>query len=139
MTADHARAFMAHLAIAVTQHEKGARRSALVVPAELLALRDIALTLATARQEPPPMESPTQPVKDDDMAKDALLLTKRDASALLRVSVRTVERLIASGSLRTVTVSASPRIRRSDLEAYVNSLTTAPADFSEGIVTKETA
>ena len=73
------------------------------------------------------------------MAKDALLLTKRDASALLRVSVRTVERLIASGSLRTVTVSASPRIRRSDLEAYVNSLTTSPADFSEGIVTKETA
>lgn len=59
---------------------------------------------------------------------DRLLVSKDEAAERLGVSVRTVERLLATGRLRQVQVERRARFRVSDLEAYVNSLAedTAP-------------
>lgn len=137
MTADRSRQVFAHLAIALSEHSRSAGRSGLVVPGEVLALRDIALSLATERQGATPLAVPVAAVDDEAMSKDSLLLTKRDAARELRVSVRTVERLIAAGDLAAVVVGASPRIRRADLAAYVDRLNPSPSSFREGITTKE--
>lgn len=134
-----AREFMAHLAIALSTHEKAARRSSLAVPAELLALRDIALSLATERQGATPLDVRSSPADDEDMASKELMLTRRDAANLLRVSVRTVDRLVGAGSLRSVLVGGSRRIRRSDLDDYVQALTPPPQRLRDGITTKESA
>lgn len=52
----------------------------------------------------------------------ALLVTKREAATMLGVSVRTVERLIASGRLPVVHVEGASRIRVNDLNAFVEGL-----------------
>lgn len=57
---------------------------------------------------------------------ETLLLTIRDAAEQLRVSTRTVHRLIYAGELPTVPVRRSLRIRRDDLRAYVDGLTANP-------------
>lgn len=51
---------------------------------------------------------------------DALLLTDRDAAALLRLSPRTVRGLIADGRLPAVKVGGATRIRRSDLDVFIS-------------------
>ena len=53
---------------------------------------------------------------------DRLLVTKAEAAERLGVSVRTIERLVATGRLPQVHVERLARFRVSDLEAYVNSL-----------------
>lgn len=136
---DLPRQVFAHLAIAVTTHEKNARRQGLVVPDPLLALRDIALSLATVRQDATVLARLTPATHDEDMDRDArLLMTKRAAAAQLGVSVRTVERLIACGALPCVAVQSSTRIRRSDLEEYVRTLpASGSSSFREHVTTKE--
>ena len=57
---------------------------------------------------------------------ETLLLTIREAAEQLRVSTRTVHRLIHAGELPTVPVRRSLRIRRDDLRAYVDGLTAKP-------------
>ena len=57
---------------------------------------------------------------------DALLLTDRDAAALLRLSARTVRGLIASGRLRAVKIGGATRIRRSDLDAFISGQPATP-------------
>ena len=57
---------------------------------------------------------------------ETLLLTLREAAEQLRVSTRTVHRLIHAGELPTVPVRRSLRIRRADLRAYVDGLTAKP-------------
>jgi excisionase family DNA binding protein len=54
---------------------------------------------------------------------DRLLVSKGEAAERLGVSVRTVERLVATGHLRQVHIERLARLRVSDLEAYVDSLT----------------
>ena len=54
---------------------------------------------------------------------DRLLVTKGEAAERLGVSVRTVERLVATGRLPQVHVERLARFRVSDLEAFVDSLT----------------
>lgn len=53
---------------------------------------------------------------------DRLLITKGEVAERLSVSVRTIERLVATGRLQQVYVERSARFRVKDLEAYVNSL-----------------
>jgi excisionase family DNA binding protein len=53
---------------------------------------------------------------------DRLLVSKSEAAERLGVSVRTIERLVATGRLRQVHVERLARFRVSDLEAYVDSL-----------------
>jgi excisionase family DNA binding protein len=47
------------------------------------------------------------------------LLTKTEAAALLRVSSRTLERLVARNELEPVRLGGRPRFRYSDVEALV--------------------
>jgi excisionase family DNA binding protein len=64
-----------------------------------------------------------------------LLVTKAEAAESLRVSVRTVERLIAGGQLPLLHIERASRLRLADVEAYVDSLVpaelTRPAESSE--------
>ena len=58
-----------------------------------------------------------------DPAEQSLLLTYDDVAALLRVSERTVRRLVGNGQLLAVRVAGATRIRRSDLEEFVRDAT----------------
>ncbi|MFF5372020.1 helix-turn-helix domain-containing protein [Streptomyces sp. NPDC013187] len=53
---------------------------------------------------------------------DQLLYTPKEAATVLRFGRSTVYELMAEGLLRCVKRGRSRRIRRSDLEAFVNSL-----------------
>ncbi|MFI9547584.1 helix-turn-helix domain-containing protein [Streptomyces sp. NPDC052016] len=58
---------------------------------------------------------------------DQLLYTPEEAARVLRFGRSTVYELMAEGSLTYIKRGRSRRIRRSDLEAYVNSLEPAAA------------
>jgi excisionase family DNA binding protein len=62
---------------------------------------------------PLPDASPVQP----------RLLDYQEAAAVLAISQSTLKRLVRSGALPAVRVASMPRIRLSDLDAYVASLT----------------
>ncbi|MFD9506554.1 helix-turn-helix domain-containing protein [Streptomyces mirabilis] len=57
---------------------------------------------------------------------DQLLYTPEDAAGVLRYGRSTIYELMAEGALKYVKRGRSRRIRRSDLEAYVNSLEPLP-------------
>jgi len=67
-----------------------------------------------------------------------LLLTRREAAHVLRRSVRSVDRAIADGVLPAVKVEGSTRIRRADIEAYVDSLQ-SPRSFRDSVEAKDSA
>ncbi|WP_338682161.1 helix-turn-helix domain-containing protein [Streptomyces acidiscabies] len=58
---------------------------------------------------------------------DQLLYTPTEAATVLRFGRSTVYELMAEGALKYVKRGRSRRIRRSDLEAYVNALEPAAA------------
>lgn len=60
---------------------------------------------------------------------DAELLTAQEVADLLRVSTMTVYRLIRQGELPAVRVGRSYRVRRPDLEAYLEDQVVDPAAF----------
>lgn len=64
------------------------------------------------------------------MADASLLLTIPELANELRVDKRTVYRLMRSGKLplQIIHVGQSPRVRRVDLEAYLDRLATDAAD-----------
>ncbi|WP_406354136.1 helix-turn-helix domain-containing protein [Streptomyces sp. NBC_00658] len=53
---------------------------------------------------------------------DQLLYTPKEAAVVLRFGRSTVYELMADGTLRYIKRGRSRRIKRSDLEAYVDSL-----------------
>ncbi|MFD6415845.1 helix-turn-helix domain-containing protein [Streptomyces sp. NPDC060194] len=55
---------------------------------------------------------------------DQLLYTPKEAAVVLRYGRSTIYELMAAGVIAYVKQGRSRRIRRSDLEAYVNSLET---------------
>jgi excisionase family DNA binding protein len=57
---------------------------------------------------------------------DQLLYTPREAAAKLRYGRSTVYELMGAGLLKYTKRGRSRRIRRSDLEEYVNNLETLP-------------
>ncbi|MFE4828363.1 helix-turn-helix domain-containing protein [Streptomyces sp. NPDC056672] len=57
---------------------------------------------------------------------DQLLYTPKEAAAVLRYGRSTVYELMAAGVLKYVKQGRCRRIRRSDLEAYVNHLEPLP-------------
>lgn len=67
------------------------------------------------RADPPPAPPPIYPPPREL----AMLLTLREVAEQLRVSTRTVTRLIAAGKLPALTVGSRLRIREDDLQAYV--------------------
>ena len=97
------------------------------MPLEVEELTEFLVRLARIRQEPSALADQVGTLHYTRMP-DRLLVSKDEAAAQLGVSVRTVERLVATGRLRQVHVERLARFRVSDLEAYVNSLAedTAP-------------
>jgi len=122
----HALKVCGHLILALSRYESEARRDGFIVPPEVPGLRDFLHSLATARQVATPFALTVEPGEPDGMTQHPVM-TKREAAAALRTSVRTVERLIASGALLSVKLGTATRIRRADLDAYVERLGTGPA------------
>lgn len=134
------RELFAHLALALSRYvpeaQRAARHSGYTVPPELLGLAEFFADCATARQG----ATETVGVAGTGNAgamKEHPVMTKREAAAALGVSSRTVDRLIARGTLTAVKVEGSTRIRRADLEAYIAGL--APRSFRDSVTEKDTA
>ena len=51
--------------------------------------------------------------------KPIRLLTPKEAAAFLSVSVRTIQRLVATGDLRAVRISKSMRFQMNDLLCFI--------------------
>lgn len=88
-----------------------AERDGFAVPLMLEA----ALAVANGRLQPPQLPAPAERAQPYAM-------TYSTAAECLGVSPRTVERLVASGSLPSVGIGVCARIRVADLEAYVAGL-----------------
>src|SRR5690606_29369659 len=89
----------AHVAIAVSRHLHAARREGVAVPAGLREFRDALVAMAKGGQERPALASPV-----DDRQGGPVSFSYADAAAATGVSVRTLRRRAAEGSLRTVRV-----------------------------------
>lgn len=132
---DHAEARLiaAHLARAISKHEAECRRDGVLLPPALPLLVDFLVSLASARQDATPLADLAN--ADHSGPMERTLLTKRETAAELRCSVRTVERMISAGRLAAVELGGQLRVRRVDLDAFVESL--APRSFREAIESKE--
>ena len=116
-----------HLTLSLASHVRRLHQEALPVPREVEELTGFLVRLARIHPEPSTLAghggTPTY-----TRMPDRLLVSKDEAAERLGVSVRTVERQVATGRLRQVHVERLARFRVSDIEAYVNSLAedTAP-------------
>lgn len=85
---------------------------------------EVAQTLVAAvqRQEPTTRRDVVDSLGQvlDAAVMRSLLVTVDQAADLLSVSPRTVERLLVSGDLPSLTVAGSRRIRRADVEAFID-------------------
>jgi excisionase family DNA binding protein len=116
-----------HVALALFRHVRLLHQESLPVPREVEELAALLMRLASIRQEPPTLtveQTTAHPVPMGN--PDRLLVSKCEAAERLGVSVRTVERLVATGRLRQVHVERLARFRVSDLKAYVDALTDNP-------------
>lgn len=131
------RELIAHVALALARYEKEAKLDGLPVPPELAGICEFLMDCATTRHCATGLGA-------DGVASDAEamtnhpVLTKREAAAALRISVRTLERLIASGALSTIRVADSTRVRRIDLEKYIEEMA-RPTKFRDSIAAKDMA
>jgi excisionase family DNA binding protein len=111
-----------HLTIALQRHVHQLHREGLPVPPEVEELAALLTCIARTRQASPTTAGEAAAAHHVRMP-DRLLVSKSEAAERLGVSVRTIERLVATGRLLQVNVERLARFRVSDLEAYVNSLT----------------
>ena len=109
-----------HLRLALSRHVRQLHQAGLPVPREVEELAELLKDLANLRSGAP--APPDQPDAPTTRRPDSLLVTKAEAAERLGVSVRTLERLVATGRLRQVHVERLARLRVSDLEAYVKGL-----------------
>ena len=130
------RELLAHVALALSRYEADLTKLGIRVPEDLEFATAFATDLATVRQQAPTVGEKGE-LPDAGSMTNHPVLTKREAAASLRVSVRTLERLIASGALPVVELGKSPRVRRIDLDAYIESL--GSRTFRDEIESKETA
>lgn len=103
-------ATLAEVARLLAEHRRRARRNGVMMPAELAE----ALLLATEGLQRPDVAGPST-------VDQPLLVDYEGAARMLGTSVRTVRRLAAAGTLPMVRCGG-PRIRTTDLRAYVESL-----------------
>jgi excisionase family DNA binding protein len=113
--------FVTHLALALTRYARHLRQDRLSVPPAIDELAALVLRCARARPTTTRVDDEEPRTQGGAVARQ-LLVTKAEAAESLRVSVRTVERLIASGQLPLLHVEGASRLRLSDVEAYVDSL-----------------
>lgn len=109
-----------HLATAVRAHRQWAARVSLPAPPELAELERIFTETANGRQQPSVLDELA--ALRDRPPVAARLLDYRSVADGLSVSVRTVERLVAAGQLRTVRVGGASRVPVADLDAYIENL-----------------
>jgi len=121
------RSVLLHVAVALARYVRLLRSSGRAVPAELVAVVEVLGVLV--RPALPRLDSPSggggNAVPEDAGVVEPRLLTKQAAAWALSMKVRSVERLIAAGELPVVRIGRSVRVRRSDLDAYVDHLPTA--------------
>lgn len=110
-----------HIAQALSLQAVWCRQNGLMVPTELVVWAEQARLWASAVQSGPEVPNP---LTDPDAARVSapLLLSLPSAADELGVSLSTLKRLVNDGSLRSVLVGGTRRIRRCDLEDYVDRL-----------------
>lgn len=118
---------------------RAAQRDGYRVPAELLLLAELLTDLAERHS---PRQTATLSAlrvgdRHAEVKPDPMLLTMRQA-AVLSASVRTVERLIASGELAAVRVGGSTKLRRVNVDAFVAALE-SPRSLRDATTSKEPA
>ena len=120
---------MRHLTIALSAYVRRRHQEGLAVPREVAQLTTFLVDIARTRQYPT-ISADRPGTRHDAQMPDRMLITKGEVAERLSVSVRTIERLVATGRLPQVYVERSARFRVQDLEAYVNSLTEShPVDL----------
>ena len=110
-----------HLTVALCVHVRRLNHERVPVPREVEELAAFLNRLGRTHPDPLSPRHELATVWRTPMP-DQLLVTKSEAAQRLGVSVRTVERLVATGRLHQVHVERSARFRVPDLEAYVESL-----------------
>ncbi len=126
---------LAHVALALSRYAKEARSDGISVPPEVDGLAELLIDVARSRQGATGLAAAVDP--GDAGRMDRALLTKREAAAELRCSMRTLERIVASGALPAVAFEAQVRIRRADLEAFITAL--LPSSFRARVEAKDGA
>jgi excisionase family DNA binding protein len=109
------------VAFALSLHVRRLHEEGLPVPPEVEELAALLTCVARGRQDPPNLAGETGAVHHGPVP-ERLLVTKSEAAEQLGVSVRTIERLVASGRLPQVHVERLARFRVSDLEAFAENL-----------------
>jgi excisionase family DNA binding protein len=125
---DQSSEFVTHLALALTRYGRHLRQDRLSIPPMIEELTALLVRCARVRPAATRMDEKKPTAQADAVAKP-LLVTKAEAAEYLRVSVRTVERLIAGGQLPLLHIERSSRLRLADIEAYVDSL--IPGDSTQ--------
>jgi excisionase family DNA binding protein len=119
-----------HMSLTLCGLVRRLHQEGLPIPREVEELTAFLVHLARVRLDPSAPAGELGPAHDTRVP-DRLLVRKSEAAERLGVSVRTIERLVATGRLRQVQVERLARFRVSDLEAYVNNLADDPAPDSE--------
>jgi excisionase family DNA binding protein len=122
-----------HLAVALDLHRRTCRANGTQVPSELVDLAQHCWSKARGDSDRQEAMTVAEIVHSLQSAPVSLLVDVPAAAEALGVSPRQVERLVASGELTSVK-GGRRRIRRSDLERYVDGLT--PGSFGSRVVTK---
>lgn len=110
---------LAHLRRALTAEARRCRADGLRLPP---ALAELSTQLAATDGQRRTSIDDSHDVGDARImtALTALAVTYDEAARLLRVSERTVRRLVSSGALSAVRVGSAPRIRVEDLRQYLD-------------------
>jgi excisionase family DNA binding protein len=106
-----------HLAAAVVAYVDALRRNGMAVPTALTELRAAFGDLS--RQGPTAFDGDATAADGVPMA---LVFDAGEVADVLRVSERSVERLLASGDLPSVRIGRSRRIRGEDLQEFIDAL-----------------
>lgn len=134
---ERSRELLAHLALALSRYEREAGRDGVAVPPELGVLRVFLTDCAQRRPEATEGAGGALLTDGGGMTEHVLLLSRRQVAGALGCSSRTVDRLIAAGTLAAVKVEGSTKVRRGDLDAYIAGL--SPGSFRERVNQKGTA
>ena len=106
------------------------------MPHEVEELAAFLRRLARTRQDSPALADEFGTAHHVRMPQ-RLLVSKGEAAERLGISVRTVERLVATGQLPQVYIERLARFRVSDLEAYVNGLAEKATAESEDAIARD--
>jgi excisionase family DNA binding protein len=125
-----------HAAVALREHRKRLRRDRVPEPPGLAAIEALCTQLAgTSRHEPQAFGADAEPGEAGVMNHDPLLLLHKEAAAMLRMSERTLNRLVHEGKIHPVDAGRGRTMfRRADIEQYVASL--GPRSMREQVTLK---